>query len=307
MIVAVLMSTYNGEKYLKEQIDSILQQEGNFKIQLVARDDGSTDSTQEILNIYQKKGLLRWYQGENVGPALSFMELVHNTDGCDFYALADQDDVWSRDKLARAIKLIMEKGNLEKPVLYCSNARLVNRDLESLGRDVYRKPPKTDFFTLTCAGGLLGCTMVYSSSLQALLTSHVGPSKNDIVMHDFYIALVCAGCGGELIYDDYPSLKYRQHGNNTIGVNYGFFHTLKSRIKDVFYKEKVSIVVQANAIRSIYSDGCLLENNANWLDEVAHYHDSIITRISLAMSTKTKYINCNMGIRLRAEILLSNR
>ena len=72
---SVLMSTYNGERYLRQQIDSILQQEG-VKVQLLVRDDGSTDNTLDILNGYAQKGLLKWYQGENLKSARSFLTLL---------------------------------------------------------------------------------------------------------------------------------------------------------------------------------------------------------------------------------------
>ena len=76
MRVAVLMSTYNGEKYLQQQLDSILKQTGGFEVDIWVRDDGSTDNTHRILKEYEKNGKLRWYTGNNLGPALSFISLV---------------------------------------------------------------------------------------------------------------------------------------------------------------------------------------------------------------------------------------
>ena len=73
--VLVLLSTYNGEKYLKEQIDSVLGQE-KVKTFLLVRDDGSTDKTCSILEWYQKRGALKWYKGKNLGPARSFVDLI---------------------------------------------------------------------------------------------------------------------------------------------------------------------------------------------------------------------------------------
>ena len=76
MKIAVLMSTYNGEQYISEQIDSILAQEGDFDLELHVRDDGSKDGTINILSRYEEEGKLRWYNNENLGPAKSFMDLI---------------------------------------------------------------------------------------------------------------------------------------------------------------------------------------------------------------------------------------
>lgn len=94
MKAAVLMSTYNGARFIREQLDSILDQTGEFELDLWVRDDGSTDGTKDILNDYESRGLLRWYTGENLGPAQSFLDLVRRTLGYDWYAFADQDDFW---------------------------------------------------------------------------------------------------------------------------------------------------------------------------------------------------------------------
>lgn len=101
--ILVLMSTFNGEKFIREQIESILAQE-NVNIKLLVRDDGSTDKTLDILNEYKNKGKLNYYIGKNLGPQLSFMHLLQNAPYCEYYAFADQDDVWLKDKLSTAIK-----------------------------------------------------------------------------------------------------------------------------------------------------------------------------------------------------------
>lgn len=81
MKAAVLMSTYNGARFIREQLDSILDQTGEFELDLWVRDDGSTDGTKDILNDYESRGLLRWYTGENLGPAQSFLDLVRQHSG----------------------------------------------------------------------------------------------------------------------------------------------------------------------------------------------------------------------------------
>ena len=104
--VSVLMSTYNGEKYIREQIESILNQK-KVKVHLLIRDDGSQDSTIEIVKEYANKyPNVSVYAGKNIGIGNSFMELLRNAPEADYYAFADQDDVWLDGKLERAIELI---------------------------------------------------------------------------------------------------------------------------------------------------------------------------------------------------------
>lgn len=299
--VVVLMSTYNGEKYLKEQIESILKQEGKFKLDLWVRDDGSTDRTKYILDEYAQRGDLIWYVGKNVGSAQSFMKLVANCTGYDYYAFADQDDVWNPDKLDRGIKKI---ENCKKAALYFSNARLVDAELNDIGRNVYKKIPRIDFYTLSCAGGILGCTIIINEKLVKLLRNEIIPKE--IVMHDFYIALVCKSLGGDILYEDEVTMRYRQHGTNVIGVPYGLKRAIKSRIRDIVIKPTVSISNQAEEVLRIYGNKMFLEKR-KWLQAVAEYKLCLLNKIQLALSRKVKYINFSMGLKIRIAILLGNR
>ena len=97
--VQVLLSTYNGEKYLQEQIESIIRQE-DVEISLLIRDDGSCDKTIEIIeNLKRKNSNIIYYSGNNLGPARSFMDLINKSGNFDYYAFSDQDDVWKSKKL----------------------------------------------------------------------------------------------------------------------------------------------------------------------------------------------------------------
>lgn len=299
--VAVLMSTYNGEKYLEEQIESILNQKGDFKLDLYVRDDGSRDRTLNILKRYEADNKLSWYISNNLGPAKSFYDLLLHSNGYDYYAFSDQDDFWNEDKIQRAINFL---ENQSKPSLYCSNAELVDSNLDYLGRNVYKVPPKTDFETIVCAGGLLGCTMIFNSKLADVVTSV--KKYPDMVMHDFYIATLCAAINGSILYDSKPTMKYRQHGSNVIGVSYGFLGKVIGRVKDIMYKEPIGIAGQSSSILNNYSC-CISEKNKKWLLIVSEYRYSIVNRIRLAFSQKTRYSNRNMGIKLRLSILFGNR
>lgn len=301
MKVAVLMSSYNGEKYIREQINSIFTQKGQFEIDLWVRDDGSVDQTQNILQEYANRGLLNWYTDKNLKPARSFMDLLQRCGIYDFYAFADQDDFWMPDKLEKGIDALQ---NSEIPALYCANAELVGSSLESLGRNVYRQIPKIDFFTLCCAGGLLGCTMIFNRELARIILEKQLPEQ--MVMHDFYVAIVCAAMNGKIVFDETAHMKYRQHNENVVGVPHGIWKTIYARISDIRYKEPVSIAVQSKEVLERYGDELSKDKKA-WLEKISTYKNSVFARMSLSCSLKTKYINKNMSLKIRLSILLGNR
>jgi rhamnosyltransferase len=301
MRIAVLMSTYNGEKYLVEQIESILNQKGDFDVDLFVRDDGSTDNTRNLLDKYQKEGKLTWYTGDNLGPALSFIDLIKKCEKYDLYSFADQDDYWKDNKLARAKDFL---SDAQKTDIYFANAQLVDQDLNDLGRCVYKCTPKTDFRTLTCAGGILGCTMVFTNRLAEYIKEK--PLPSEIVMHDFYICEVCLALGGEMIYDNEAVMKYRQHSNNVVGVSTGLVNKAKSRIKDITKEPKVSIANQANQIFEMYG-GSISEENRKWLKDISHYRESLKSRLKLANSRNIRFINLNTAVKQRMAILFGNR
>lgn len=298
MKIAVLMSTYNGEKYIIEQIESILAQKCEMDFDLWVRDDGSTDSTVDILNKYQAEGKLKWYSGENLKPAKSFMDLIMKCRGYDFYAFADQDDYWYSNKLQRGINAIKE---MRSEALYFSNARLVDDKLSYLGRFVYRHKIHCDFYSLVISGGVLGCTVMFNRNIADRMYEAGVPDK--ITMHDCYAALVCSIFDGEIIYDNEPTLDYRQHSNNVVGSQSGKVGALKDRIRKIFKPAYVSIAEQASSVLKIFENE-LSDEKKQWLMKVSEYRNSFANALKLAFSRKPKYNSKNMAVTLRFSILM---
>ncbi len=166
MKVVVLMSTYNGEKYLREQIDSILGQR-DVEVSLLVRDDGSTDATLAILDEYKTSGVLDYYCGSNIGPARSFMHLLQNAPESDFYAFSDQDDIWMDDKLLAATSTL--KGHESEPALYFSQTQLVDADLNKIPSVIIH--PKLTFGESLIYKFIGGCTMVMNHRLREAVGS----------------------------------------------------------------------------------------------------------------------------------------
>lgn len=301
MKVAVLLSTYNGEKYLSDQIDSLIEQEGDFEIHIIVRDDGSTDKTQEMLDEYKQRGVLEWYSGTNLKSAKSYIDLLFDCGEFDFYCFCDQDDVWDLDKISTGIQKII---NENVPCIYFSNVVLVDANLRSYGVNVYKRKPHFDFYTVSCASNIIGCTMIINNQLVEYLRKHEKPEV--VAMHDSFVSRVCLSIGGKIIYDPNPHMKYRQHMNNVIGVKYSFFGKIDTALKSISKKPNVSIDNQAKEILRLYSED-ICETNKTWLEKIANYRQRFVTRVELALSRNMKFSSKYMSIQMRMAILFGNR
>lgn len=245
--IQVLMSTYNGEKYLKEQIESILNQE-NVEISLLIRDDGSTDETLNILEHLAKENKnIHYYASQNIGVARSFMELVNKSNEADYYAFADQDDVWKPKKLISAIKKL--ESNIETPSLYISALEVVDEELNTIeikkvsGNNCFEGEMAKNFAT--------GCTMVFNKKLCDIIKMY---NPEYLIMHDSWITRVCYAIGGNVVVDRNTYIKYRQHGNNVVGYKDEGFKKLKKQFKIAFV-DKVSMRVNiAKELKSGYKE-----------------------------------------------------
>ena len=226
-LVVVLMSTYNGERFLRDQIESVLNQVG-VNVSLLIRDDGSSDETINILDNYKRRGLLEWYTGENLKPAKSFMDLLKAAKDCEYYAFCDQDDVWLPNKLKNAIQKIKEEDN-NAPILYYGAITLVNENLEPLSFE----KELSSFTSFNCAivsSNATGCTMVFNNQLRKLINRYTPEYQ---IMHDGWFHKVCLAVGWKVIYDETPYILYRQHSGNVIGVSANSLKRWKRRINTV--------------------------------------------------------------------------
>jgi glycosyltransferase involved in cell wall biosynthesis len=218
--VAILLCTYNGERFIREQLDSIGSQTyGNWKIWV--SDDGSTDVTLEIIAEYRQMwgdDRIETVRGPSKGFAANFLSVVCRPEiTADYFAYCDQDDVWVADKLARAIECLRALGQ-GGPSLYSSRTRLIDENGQDLGLSpLFTQKPDFRNALVQNIGG--GNTMVFSADGRALLLA-AGPDL-DVVAHDWWTYVAISAAGGRVVYDPEPSLMYRQHGSNLIGSNQG--------------------------------------------------------------------------------------
>lgn len=261
--VQVLMSTYNGEKYLKEQIDSILSQE-NVEVSLLIRDDGSTDKTISILEkIVKENTNVSYYIGKNIGAAKSFIDLVNQSKEVDYYAFADQDDVWNSKKIISAIEKIENDTNI--PSLYISALEVVDEELNTI--EIKKVSGNLCFEGEMAKNFATGCTMVFNKKLCNAIKTY-NPSY--IIMHDSWITRVCYAIGGNVVVDENTYIKYRQHGNNVVGYKDEGFRKLKKQLKIAFI-DKISMRVNiAKELKSGYEE-LLTDNTKELVNNLINY------------------------------------
>lgn len=205
--VNILLSTYNGERFIIEQLDSLFNQ--TYKnIVIYIRDDGSTDRTVEIIRSYSDQNKqLKLTTGTNLGVIPSFLQLLSSSGSIDdLYAFCDQDDVWRPEKISRAVAQIMGRPEPGK-VLYCTRLEYVDENLKHLGHSPI--PRRIGFSNAIVENIATGCTVVFGATIRKLL---LNGSPDAMLMHDWWAYLV-ASAFGDIIYDEFPSIQYRQHGN----------------------------------------------------------------------------------------------
>ncbi|WP_122574139.1 glycosyltransferase family 2 protein [Pseudomonas syringae] len=224
--IAILLCTYNGTRFLKEQLDSFERQSFTNWI-LYVSDDASVDGTREILSEYQKRlGQERVIivDGPCMGFAENFMSLIRRPEvSGDYFAFSDQDDIWLPDKLQKSVAALRSSdGSL--PELYCSRTALINERGDIIGATPLMSKPPT--FQNALVESIAGAnTMLINGAVRDLLL--LVPAQCSLVTHDWLIYMLVTGCGGKVVYDGAPSLYYRQHGDNLIGASSGFLDRLR--------------------------------------------------------------------------------
>ena len=254
------MATYNGEKYLKEQIDSILAQT-YMDWHLFIHDDGSTDSTYMILQEFSEKHpnhiTLLDYPSQS-GACANFMNLLERIDA-HFYMFSDQDDVWIKEKIEiemREMITLTDDGN--KPVIVFTDLYVVNSYFQIISESftrfscIFPEYLKASFNKLGAANMITGCTMLFNKSAKTCI-QHPYTSAT---MHDAWIALCVIKSGGIISYISIPTVYYRQHDGNSIGASdikhNGFVYRI-THIKKLYQENKKHyLMLSALGYGSIY-------------------------------------------------------
>lgn len=215
--VDILLATYNGEQYIVDQIESILNQTyKNFR--LIISDDCSTDNTRQIISEYVKKDkrIIVYTQKENIGVVQNFEFLMKKVEN-EYFMFSDQDDIWKEEKIEKTLSKIEETGAM----LVYSDLEVVDSDLnitfESYWKlkGIYQKIKKyNNFESLYLNNFVTGCTIIARKEL--VEKSLPLPKTSKYVLHDYWISLI-ASQNGKIEYIEESLIKYRQHKNNKIG------------------------------------------------------------------------------------------
>lgn len=220
--VLILLAAYKGNRFVREQIDSILSQDyENWK--LVLSDDG--DDTASILDEYAKRfpsKIVRYKAGRRFGSAKAhFMHLIETfKNAAPYIMLSDQDDVWNPDKVSKTLALMKRtEKTYDGPVLVHTDLGVVDASLHEISPSffAYSHLEKRHYKLneILIQNLVSGCTLMMNGKLAHLAACGVNPDK--LVMHDHWIALVAAFFG-KIVFLDEPTLRYRQHGDNSCGV-----------------------------------------------------------------------------------------
>jgi glycosyltransferase involved in cell wall biosynthesis len=252
--VHILLATYNGERYLYEQLKSIENQTYPFWA-LTVSDDGSTDKTLEILESFTKQvaQTVSVIQGPKIcSSTANFFNLINRTptEGSEsLYAFCDQDDVWHKDKIEKAVTW-HTKYNKEPVRLYCARTEIVDKQLRRIGFSSCVKF-QPNFGNAIVENIASGNTMIFNEKLLFALRK-IRPEHS--IWHDWTTYLVATGIGGIVFFDNEPCLLYRQHELNLIGKNNNLLSIMYCIIPNLMGRFKKRLNTHQLALMDLHSD-----------------------------------------------------
>ncbi len=293
-LIMILLATYNGEKYLRELLDSILNQTYNKWIIMVS-DDGSTDSTLEILKEYQKKHLNRILIVGNESPSGSacgnFFHLLQHCAGA-YMMFCDQDDVWEPYKVEITLKSLLEieRTKAKRPALVFTDLAVVDGTLQPIASSFIRysklSANRVGLNHLLIQNIVTGCTVMINKPLRDIALEL--QQKENVMMHDWWLALV-ASLFGEIGYVDRATIRYRQHGNNEVGakntrsISYLLCRLFKNNgIKQSLY----DTTIQAGELFAVFGDRMSEKDRAIVKGYSQIYQKSKLTRLAFIIKNR---------------------
>ncbi|MBM6949110.1 glycosyltransferase [Mordavella massiliensis] len=280
--IAVLLSSYNGCEFIEDQINSILHQKGNFEITLYIRDDGSSDSTCDIIKRLQ--GLhsnIILFEGENIGVNSSFLELMRLAKKSDYYAISDQDDIWMDDKLSSAILQLQRIERESRPLLYGSASLCVDKGLNALSVEphIYRS---ISVYNTMIQNFIGGHTQVFNYKFCEIALKTF--DAESVFLYDSFftnIGMIYKG----LVFDETPHVMYRLHEKNAVGTGVGLIDWIKKNIIRVQKGQSKLYAKQFDYIANTFKKELSCEEN----EEIKKFQNSktnFFTRIRYIVTTK---------------------
>lgn len=262
-MITILMAVYNGEMYLKEQLESISRQTYS-QWRLIARDDGSSDNSVNILEEFAKSvpnEVTVYVNYPACGCAKdNFARLLNDAAESEYIMFADQDDVWKEDKLKTSMdkmhKLEEEHG-IKTPLLVHSDLEVVNENMEVIAESMFAYSnirQEATLGQLLLQNNVTGCTMLFNNVICNAVIPYI--TDKSVIMHDYFIALY-AKVFGKTAFIDMPLVRYRQHTSNSVGAKSGknpvylFKRLMEGR--DAYKEEVMASTAQAWYFMDVYT------------------------------------------------------
>ena len=255
--VLIMMATYNGEKYIRKQLDSIIDQTyTNWN--LIIQDDGSTDETMSIIQSYVKKDdriILKENTNSEHGPYVNFYTLINYSqklEGYDLYMFCDQDDIWLPNKIEHFLKNPNLHG--KKPYLVYADMKLIDENDKETApslNDLWKTDGKNRY-SIFFSTKVLGCNMIMNKSLFMLIPEIDINEKTKILAHDGLVLRLCA-VHGKYEFDKTALMCYRRHGGNVTAEQQQYNATLKRVIKRICNLRDLSEKHSITYIRTLIS------------------------------------------------------
>lgn len=287
--VLVLMSTYNGEKYLNTQLDSLVKQK-DVDIHILIRDDGSSDRTIDIIKEYKDKyDFIDYYLGKNLGYAKSFWDLVKNASSYDYYAYSDQDDIWDEYKLSKAIDKLGE----DEAMLYTSRVKSVDNNLNTIDEDTFKNHKVLSIYESLKKSTVPGCVMVFNHKAILKMKKYNGYLES----HD-WLTYAIITLFGKVVFDENSYINYRIHNNNTIGKSNAFKEFYK-KIKRFFKKSINSRSKLAYDLYQTYKEEIMDNEIKEYIHSFGTYKNSLKDKIKFLFNKH------NRGIIFKLYIILN--
>ena len=268
MNIAILLATYNGEKYLPEQLNSLFLQTFTDFVVFV-HDDGSSDGTMEILKKYEhnnpEKLRILTYAGTG-GARNNFYSLIERVDA-DYYMFCDQDDFWLPEKIENSFRLLKETENEKQnhPCLVFTDLRVVDKELNTLSESFMEswkiEPERYEFHDLLRSNIAPGCTMIFNRKCRDMAIQI--KDINNFEMHDHLMILLAKMCG-EAKFLDQRTILYRQHENNELGAF--------KRSKSEWIREKLTNLLKGTQLTSSYKT---IDNERKVIKELCAFPDAV--------------------------------
>lgn len=248
--IQILLSTYNGEKYLREQLESYLKQKNYNKVKVLIRDDGSTDGTPDILHEYERTEGFEVLYGSNIGINASYAELLKRSDpNCEYFSISDQDDVWLPDKLTAEVQAIAAYPNQEISILCATRTQIMNEALEPIGMSVLPLHGLS-FYNAMVQNVCPGHTQVFNRKLRNQLLQ--GDISRAYVL-DWWVYLIASGLG-QVVFLDECTVLHRQHKGNAVGYQLDPLRLFFARLKRMKSNEAAKITLQLKGYLSAYGE-----------------------------------------------------